>query len=120
MAAKIGTGDILFRVGSGSPAKVRLGAAAIQDVPGAATLTSAVNSGGSFTTLAFTAPADNGGSPITAYRAYFDGVLQSTYPQTGIFPASWTVAGNWVGAAVQIAAVNAIGEGPLSNAVTVA
>jgi hypothetical protein len=30
------------------------------------------------------------------------------------------VAGNWVGAAVQIAAVNAIGEGPLSNAVTVA
>jgi hypothetical protein len=114
MGAKIGTGNVLFRVGSGSPAKVFLGTAAVQTVPGAPVITAA--SDGS--NIEFTPPAD-GGSPILGYNIYVDGVLEvSNEPMVieGILDTPLAAA---PGADVEIAAVNAIGEGPRSAPVTI-
>jgi hypothetical protein len=113
MAAKIGTGDILFRVGSGSPSKVFLGSTAVQNVPGAPTILSAGFD--EQTDVGFTPPND-GGSAITAYKFYFDGV-ELTPDSTTENSASFSA--NLAGQDAQVAAVNAIGEGPKSATVTV-
>jgi hypothetical protein len=108
MAAKIGTGNVLFRVGSGSPSKVFLGTAAVQTVPGAPTNLAAVFANGTWN-LAWTAPSD-GGSPLTAYRVYVDGVFD-TGAQTSPLSANATTTAS-TDAEVSVSAVNAIGEGP--------
>ena len=109
MAAKIGTGDILFRVGSGSPSKVFLGSTAVQTVPGAPVALE-YDSGADEVTWA--APASDGGSPILHYRVYFNGVWdqQETVSSNVESPA----AGEY-----EVSAVNAIGEGPKAGPVTV-
>jgi hypothetical protein len=62
------------------------------------------------------APTTTGGSPVTAYRVYVNGDLAETVAA----PAT-TTAGGWPAASVvQVAAVNAVGEGPKSAAATVA
>ena len=114
MAAKIGTGDILFRVGSGSPSKVFLGSTAVQTVPGAPTIISAASQGPGGGEVQLTAPA-NGGSPITGYNVY---VVGTTDPvNEGVVPVDGFIVSLDFdfGAEVQIAAVNAIGEGPKSD-----
>lgn len=73
MGAKIGTGDILFRVGSGSPSKVFLGSTAVQTVPGAPA--SVADSVGYLT---WDAPSSDGGSPVTGYKVYATGTDSAT------------------------------------------
>jgi hypothetical protein len=119
MGAKIGTGNVLFRVGSGSPSKVFLGTAAVQTVPGAPTILSALESGGTLTLLAVNAPADNGGLPLTQYKAYIDGALVNTVAIVGIIPGSLTLAAGFSGSVAEVSAVNAVGEGAKSAPVTV-
>jgi hypothetical protein len=114
MAAKIGTSNVLFRVGSGSPSKVFLGTAAVQTVPGAPTLEDAIEGGN----ILFT-PSLDGGSPILGYAIYVDGVRE---PGIATEIASGEIAlpaGADQGDEIEIAAVNAIGEGDKSNALNV-
>jgi len=63
--------------------------------------------------LSWTAPADDGGSPITGYRIYRNGSAYDVvgtvgvYTDTGVSPDTpYTYA---------VAAINAVDEGPLSN-----
>ena len=119
MAVKLGIDGAYFRLGT-QPAKVRLGAVSVQDVPGAMTLVSAVDGGpGQRIQLDVNAPADNGGSPLLAYHAYVDDVLEMTRSLVGIVPAGFFVEGDFRGLPVQVSAVNAVGEGPKSAPVTV-
>jgi hypothetical protein len=111
MAAKIGTGNVLFRVGSGSPSKVFLGTVAVQDVPGAPTWDGTPPASGNDTfAQPFLAPADDGGSEITGYNFYVNDDLDSAenagavlVDVTFVAPGTYEIA---------VAAVNAIGEGP--------
>jgi SPP1 family predicted phage head-tail adaptor len=78
-------------------------------VPGAPSITVA-QSGQS---VSWTTPSD-GNSPLTGYRLYANGTLTED--------AAWTTtSGNayGVGEVIQVAAVNAVGEGPKSDSVTV-
>ena len=110
MAAKIGTGAILFRVGSGSPSKVFLGTAAVQTVPGKPTINDATEGD----LIVFVTPAD-GGSPILGYNIYNNGSLlvsNATEVNPGEIATPLSVG---AGDEIEIAAVNAIGEGPKSD-----
>ena len=55
-------------------------------------------------------PLSDGGSPITLYRVYVDGVLAETVAA----PDTVTVDAVGAGSIVQVSAVNAVGEGPKS------
>jgi hypothetical protein len=119
MAAKIGNGNVLFRVGSGSPSKVFLGSTAVQTVPGAPTILSAQDSGGTATFLSVNEPADDGGLPLTQYKVYIDGTLESTFTLGALISGSLALPGDFAGSVVEVSAVNAVGEGPKSAPVTV-
>lgn len=110
------TTGALFRIGSGAPSKVYLGSAAIQNVPGAPVILSAIHSGGS-TNVVANLSSDTGGLPITSVRFYVNDVLDTS----GNFspPADVVFNANLTGDEITISAVNAIGEGPKSAAVTV-
>jgi hypothetical protein len=109
MAAKIGTGDILFRVGSGSPSKVFLGSTAVQTVP-PAPVGLEYDSGADEVTWA--APASDGGSPILHYRVYINGFWDQQ--ERTAFAVTSPPAGEY-----EVSAVNAIGEGPKDGPITV-
>jgi len=132
MAAKIGTGNALFRVGSDSPSKVFLGSTAVQTVPGAPTIS---NFGqelfiqGGELAVYVNSPSGNGGSPILGYYVYVDGVRLPTQlfdlqgPGDLLESVQVTItetvsgAGQLAGAEVTVSAYNAIGEGPQSAAI---
>jgi hypothetical protein len=115
MPAKIGTGNVLFRVGSGSPSKVFLGTVAVQTVPGAPEIEMAEWSGDS-TNVEHNIPSD-GGSAITAYKYYFDGAEYTpTSTEEGI---GYFAGEDYSGLVAEVSAVNAIGEGPKSTPYTV-
>ncbi len=78
-------------------------------VPGAPTITVAVEAN----SVQWLPPTSNGGSPIMEYRVYVDGVLFETVAASDTSTVD-SVAG---GSAVQVSAVNAVGEGPKSAAV---
>lgn len=81
-------------------------------VPGAPTITSAID-GDSATWIA---PTDNGNSPITGYKLYINGVLElANYGPQELQSVDNVSAGQ----VLQVSAVNAVGEGPKSAAVTV-
>lgn len=115
MSAKIGTGDVLFRVGSGSPSKVYLGSTVVQTVPGTASINYAVSNGSVTSLLRNAAPSD-GGSPITGYEVTFDGVEATP---TLVFGSEFQFDADYTGQVARIRAVNAIGSGEFSDPVTV-
>ena len=109
MAAKIGTGSVLFRVGSGSPSKVFLGSTAVQTVPGAP-VSLEYESGAD--EVGWTTPASDGGSPILHYRVYINGFWDQQ--ENTVFAVASPAAGEY-----EVSAVNAIGEGPKAGPITV-
>ncbi len=78
--------------------------------PGAPTITAAVEAN----PVQWLPPTSNGGSPITEYRVYVNGDLLF---ETVAAPETSTVNSVAGGAAVQVSAVNAVGEGPKSATV---
>jgi len=91
-------------------------------VPGAPTIVSAEDDGVSLTTIIFSPPTNDGGSEVTGYRFFFDGseVFPDNVPLTAFgdnFGALF--ANGFVGQTAEISAVNAIGEGPKSDPVTI-
>jgi len=83
-------------------------------VPGAPTITTAED--GEF--VMWTPPADDGGAALTNYRLYIDGVWDGA-SYSGDPPQTQSVDPAVGGTVVRVSAINAIGEGPLSAAVTV-
>jgi hypothetical protein len=83
-------------------------------VPGKPTITSAVSAGVMTGEVSFTAP-DDGGSPITGYNVYANGSL--------VDEGETAVGGQLTGLnfepgdSIEIAAINAVGEGPKSDPV---
>jgi hypothetical protein len=113
MALQLGIDGAYFRLGS-QPAKVFLGDAVVQTVPGKPAIISATSIGLGGGEVLFTAPAD-GGSPILGYNVYANGSLVNA----GVAAADEDLLSlNFeAGDSVEIAAVNAVGEGPRSDAV---
>ncbi|MDA0969338.1 MAG: hypothetical protein O3A60_02750 [Planctomycetota bacterium] len=120
MTLKLGTTDATLRLGHAAyPTKAYLGDTLVAaTVPGAPTITSATYSsfGAGNTAIIYTAPSDNGGSAITGYKFYFDGVL--TEP-TSITSSANFQSQDYTGAVAEVSAVNAVGEGAKSDPVTV-
>ena len=119
MTLKLGTTDATLRMGdAGYPTKAYLGDTLVAaTVPGAPTITSATYGiTPPATNVAFSAPSDNGGSAVTGYKFYFDGVEQT--PDV-ITSAAVFSGDDYTGAVVEVSAVNAVGEGPKSSPVTV-
>jgi len=113
MALQLGSDGAYFRLGT-QPAKVFLGDAVVQTVPGKPTIISADSQGMGDGEVGFTAPAD-GGSPILGYNVYSNGSLVNA----GVSNDNGTLfsLNTELGDSVEIAAVNAVGEGPRSDAV---
>lgn len=84
-------------------------------VPGAPTIGTLTSTGGGTLSITFTAPADDGGSAITNYRAQFEDET-AQIDSGSVFGASSpiVISGRIVGRsyAVSVAAINAVGEGP--------
>jgi hypothetical protein len=118
MAAKIGTSNVLFRVGSGSPSKVFLGSVAILNVPGAPTAVSGT-AGDEQVSLTWSAPSSNGGASITDYTVQYSsngGSTWTTFSRSASTNTNATVTSltNGTGYVFRVAAVNAIGTGAYS------
>jgi len=121
MGAKIGTGDVSFRLGSATPAAVYLGSEQVWSagaVPGAPTGLTGDNAAA----LYWTAPASDGGSPITSYKVFADGEDVSG---SGTFVIPSTIGGDveWISDVFGIiewtvVAVNAIGDSAASDPIT--
>lgn len=120
MAAKLGSTDVSFRLGVTTPAAVYLGSEQVwtaATVPGAPTITSATDAGGD-TEVYYTAPVSDGGAAITSYKVYVDGV-DATASIALSSPGFMLVGAGGLGAVIEVSAVNAVGEGPKSDPVTV-
>jgi hypothetical protein len=101
-------------------ASLYLGATRVPTVPGRPTNIAGSEDGGA-TEVEFTYPT-NGGSSITGYKFYFNGVqrtpVTSSEDISGQF-ASAFFAGDFTGESVRVSAVNAVGEGLRSEPATV-
>ena len=95
-------------------ASMYVGATRVPTVPGKPTITSAVAD--AFTEIYWDAPANDGGSAILSYKLYVDGILDSG-AQVDLFGANSLIGE--ADAEARVAAVNAIGEGPLSDPVVI-
>jgi hypothetical protein len=121
MGVKLGSGDVSFRLGAATPAKVYLGATQVWSaatVPGAPT--GLTGSNAAF--LYWTAPASDGGSPITSYKVFADGEDVSG---SGTFVIPSTIGGDieWISEVFgniewTVVAVNAIGDSAASEPIT--
>jgi hypothetical protein len=93
-------------------------------VPGKPTIVIAVDEGpeSGITAIIFSPPANDGGSEVTGYRFFFDGF--EVFPDNNPLTAFGDNLGaffsdGYVGQSAEISAVNAIGEGPKSDPVTI-
>ena len=124
MPAKIGTSNVLFRVGSGSPSKVFLGTVSIQNVPGAPDM---IECCADVNSLVVFYPPTDGGSPILDYEVWVDNNPLDDYvpaavvtgpvydPNSAAGSLTITVEGeSFDGLDVSVRARNAIGYGPLA------
>jgi hypothetical protein len=136
MAAKLGSTDVSFRIGSSTPAAVYLGSEQVwsaASVPGAPTSLGAFNEGRLF----WNDPADDGGSPITGYKVYVTGtdVFSNVYSDTDVTSegtinkppeeegspsgdVEWVSGVYGIDLEWRVSAVNAVGEGPKSAPLT--
>ena len=88
-----------------------VGATRVPTVPGKPTITGVVfNSANNYDAVSWEAPSSNGGSAITAYKLYADGVYDATAQIDLVSANSGALAGEY-----QVSAINAVGEGPLSE-----
>jgi hypothetical protein len=119
MAAKLGTSDVFFRLGANPPSAVYLGATQVLSavaVPGAPTIIFSGEELGD-TYITFSAPESDGGSAISGYKFYVDGVEVS--PDFVSTSEARFVGQVFAGQELEMSAVNAAGEGPKSDPVTV-
>jgi hypothetical protein len=118
MAIKLGTTTASLYLGS-TPVAAYLGAEQVYSavsVPGAPTITYAITQEDlSSTFVGHTTPPD-GGSSITGYKYYFNGVEVFASNSDG---SQAEFSGDFIGQEVEVSAVNAVGEGPKSAPVTV-
>lgn len=88
-----------------------VGATRVPTVPGKPTITNvSPYPGGFYDSVYWNPPANNGGSPITAYKLYSEGEYDSG-AQIDLFSANGSINNGYY----QVSAVNAVGEGPLSD-----
>jgi hypothetical protein len=108
MALQLGIDGAYFRLGT-QPAKVFLGDAVVQTVPGKPVIiTAAQGDDVNFT------PPSGGGSPILGYNVYVNGTLSAALEQESE-PGFLNPQATFPGDDLEIAAVNSVGEGPRSD-----
>ncbi|RAR69334.1 YDG domain-containing protein, partial [Flavobacterium aciduliphilum] len=95
---------------------LKLTGTAASTAPGAPTINS-VTSGNGQLSVAYTAPSSNGGASISDYKYSIDG---STYVSVGSTTSPFTISGltNGTSYSVTLKAVNSVGEGTASSAVS--
>jgi len=116
MAVKLGTSSVTLKLGTQSVTGYLGSAIVTATVPGAPTITSATQEG-IIAVVVFSAPESDGGSAITEYRVYVDGILSAPDSTPNEFTAEFDA--ELAGAEIEVSAVNAVGEGPKSAPVTV-
>lgn len=115
MAVNLGASAVSLKLGSQSVVGFLGSQIVTASVPGAPTITG-VDPGVQFDVV-FIAPASDGGSAITAFRFFLDGVL--TEPDSQI-PGRAGFFADLTGVEIEMSAVNAVGEGPKSAPFTLA
>lgn len=122
MSAKLGSTDASFRLGAVTPAAVYLGAEQVwvsATVPGAPTISEA-SSPGSGGSVLVTPPESDGGSPITGYRLYINDTFAEAMTASDLVENLWLFNAFFEeGDEFTVTAVNAAGEGPASNTLTI-
>jgi len=121
MSAKLGSTDVSFRLGADEVAAIYRGAqevwsAAVPTVPGAPTINYAEFLVASNSTEVAFFPPNDGGSAITGYKFYFNGVEKT--PDTSFAAGAELVfefEEELTGQSLEVSAVNSVGEGPKSE-----
>jgi hypothetical protein len=129
MAVKLGTSSVTLKLGTQSVTGYLGSAIVTATVPGAPTGLAASGSG----SLYFNFPESDGGSPITGYRVYADqndpayedvsaGFIRQENPpflfNEAEYDEYWTAGFSGI-FNIKVSAVNAVGEGPLSQPLAV-
>jgi hypothetical protein len=119
MAAKLGSTDVSFRLGAGEVAAVYLGSQEVWSavsVPGKPpTLNLFLFSDATW--IAQIGVPEDGGSQITDYRIYVNGILRdsNTFEDPELISERQVDGSLFPGDSITASAVNAIGEGPQSD-----
>ena len=117
MAVKLGSSAVTLKLGTQSVTGYLGDTLVTATVPGAPTITSATySSEEGLTNIIFSAPESDGGSAITSYVFYVDDVAEEPDGVSGTLVQYYS---DKTGAVIEVAAVNAVGEGPKSAPVTV-